>query len=139
MMQGDSVWFYNYLSQGRVWVKKKPKKSLSLCCFITPGLSKDIQCGIRVKGKKRGKGEEGGGGVGRHVIIEIIFDRLLVYFCCELSIYMHVDMHMFIVQIYVLKFNGLYNDTPCYTPMHWNILFLMASSPVVRIERISRS
>ena len=73
----------------------QPRKSLS--CFITPGLSKDIQCGIRVKGKKRGKGEGGGGG--GHIIIEIIFDRLLVYFCCELSIYMHVDMHMFIVQI----------------------------------------
>ena len=73
-------------------LKKKPRKSLSLCCFITPGLSRDIQCGIRVKGKKRGKG-------GGHVIIEIIFDRLLVYFCCELSICIHVDMHMFIVQI----------------------------------------
>ena len=40
--------------------RKKPRKSWSLCCFITPGLSKDIQCGIRVKGKKRGKGEGGG-------------------------------------------------------------------------------
>ena len=82
MVQGDSVWFYNYLRQ---------RKSLSLCCFITPGLSKDIQCDIRVKGKTKKRGGD--------VIIEIIFDRLLVYFCCEWSIYMHVDMHMFIVQI----------------------------------------
>ena len=46
-----------------------------------------------------GGGGGGGGGGHVYVIIEIIFDRLLVYFCCELSIYMHVDMHMFIVQI----------------------------------------